>query len=155
VQEADLLLLVNDAEVPKGTDPGWTLADIPPKTKRIRVLNKIDLVDRQAARRDVDGEIEVEVSAKTGAGLVLLRNAILEAAGRLSEVEGVFLARERHLDVLARGAAHLENAERSFDQLDLAAEDLRLAQLALSEITGEVTADHLLGEIFSKFCIGK
>jgi tRNA modification GTPase len=155
VQEADLLLLVDDAEVPEGTDPGWTLADIPPKTKRIRVLNKIDLVDRQAARRDVDGEIEVEVSAKTGAGLVLLRTAILEAAGRLSEVEGVFLARERHLDVLARGAAYLENAERSFDQLDLAAEDLRLAQLALSEITGEVTADHLLGEIFSKFCIGK
>jgi tRNA modification GTPase len=155
VQDADLLLLVDDAGLGKRADEDWRLAEIPAKTKRIRVLNKIDLVHRQPAKRERSGYMEVEVSAKTGAGLELLRSAILEAAGRLAEVEGVFLARERHLDGLARAVAHVQNAEGSLNQLDLAAEDLRLAQLALSDITGEFTADDLLGEIFSKFCIGK
>jgi tRNA modification GTPase len=136
VQEADLLLLIDDAGSANRVDEDWTLAEIPANTKR-------------------GGYTEVEVSAKTGAGVELLRSAILEAAGRLPEIEGVFLARERHLDALARAGAHLQNAKSSLHQLDLAAEDLRLAQQALSEITGEFTADDLLGEIFSKFCIGK
>jgi tRNA modification GTPase len=155
VKDADLLLLVDDADLEKRMGQEWTLAEIPPKAKRIKVLNKIDLLHRLPTKRELSGETEVEVSAKTGAGLSLLRSAILEAAGRLPEGEGVFLARERHLGGLARAADHLQNAEGSLNQLDLAAEDLRLAQLALSEITGEFTADDLLGEIFSKFCIGK
>jgi tRNA modification GTPase len=155
VQDADLLLLVDDAGRGDRVDEDWTLAEIPSNTKRIKILNKIDLVCRDPAKRERGGDMEVEVSAKTGAGLELLRSAILEAAGRLPETEGVFLARARHLDGLARAAAHLQNADSSLNQLDLAAEDLRLAQHALSEITGEFTADDLLGEIFSKFCIGK
>lgn len=155
VQDADLLLLVDDVEHARLADQDWTLAQIPPTAKRIRVLNKIDLVDRQPGKREVGGQTQIEVSAKTGAGLALLRSAVLEAAGRLPEGEGVFLARERHLEGLARAAGHLQNAERSLTQLELSAEELRLAQLALSEITGEFTADDLLGEIFSKFCMGK
>ena len=155
VKDADLLLLIDDAAAGKRAGEDWTLAEIPPKAKKIRVLNKIDLIERQPIRREVGGETEIEVSAKTGAGLALLRSAIVEAAGRLPELEGAFLARERHLEALARAAKHLQDAESSFNQVDLAAEDLRLAQLALSEIMGEFTADDLLGEIFSKFCIGK
>jgi tRNA modification GTPase len=119
------------------------------------VLNKIDLVHRQPEKRERDGCVEVEVSAKTGAGLDLLRSAILETVGRLAQVEGAFLARERHLESLSQAAGHLYDAEQSLSQPDLVAEDLRLAQRALSQITGEFTADDLLGEIFSKFCIGK
>ncbi len=155
VQEADLLLLVDDAERGKSVDVDWTVAEIPPAAKQIKVLNKIDLVHRQPAQRQLDNVIEIEVSAKTGAGLTLLRSAILETAGRLPEAEGVFLARERHLESLTRAAAHLQNAEGSLGQVDLAADDLRLAQLALCEITGAFNADDLLGEIFSRFCIGK
>ena len=155
VQDADLLLLIDDAGRANRLDEDWNLAEIPANTRRIRVLNKIDLAGRHPVRRERGAYTEVEVSAKTGAGVELLRSAILEAAGRLPEIEGVFLARERHLDALARAGTHLQNAKSSLHQLDLAAEDLRIAQQALSEITGEFTADDLLGEIFSKFCIGK
>jgi tRNA modification GTPase len=155
VQVADLLLLVDDAERGKGTDQQWALAEIPATARRIRVLNKIDLVQREPAKRQSGGITEIQVSAKTGAGLPLLRSTILEAVGCLGDIEGVFLARERHLDALARAATHLQGAQHSVNQVDLAAEDLRLAQLALSEITGEFTADDLLGEIFCKFCLGK
>ena len=155
VQVADLLLLVDDAEREKGGDQHWALAEIPAAARRIRVLNKIDLVQREPAKLELGGITEIRVSAKTGAGLPLLRSTILEAAGRVGDIEGVFLARERHLDALARAATHLQGAQHSMNQVDLAAEDLRLAQLALSEITGEFTADDLLGEIFFKFCLGK
>ncbi|HEX7971037.1 MAG TPA: tRNA uridine-5-carboxymethylaminomethyl(34) synthesis GTPase MnmE, partial [Thiobacillus sp.] len=80
---------------------------------------------------------------------------LLEAAGWQAAGEGAFMARARHLDALARGAAHLTAAREATAQLELFAEELRLAQAALSEITGAFTADDLLGEIFSKFCIGK
>jgi tRNA modification GTPase len=155
VKDADLLLLVDDADVEKRVNGQWTLAGIPPKVKRIRVLNKIDLMRREPTKRELGGETEVEVSAKTGAGLALLRSAIFEAVGRLPELDDAFLARDRQLESLVRAVTHLQDAGDSLKQLDLAAEDLRLAQLALSEITGEFTADDLLGEIFSKFCIGK
>jgi tRNA modification GTPase len=155
VQDADLLLLVDEAELARSLAEAWSLAEIPVPAKRIRVLNKIDLVHRQPEKRERDGCVEVEVSAKTGAGLDLLRSAILETVGRLAEVEGAFLARERHLESLSQAAGHLYDAEQSLSQPDLVAEDLRLAQRALSQITGEFTADDLLGEIFSKFCIGK
>ena len=85
----------------------------------------------------------------------LLRNKLLEAAGCQAAGEGAFMARARHLDALGRAAGHLAAARATTAQLELFAEELRLAQVALSEITGEFTADDLLGEIFSKFCIGK
>jgi len=85
----------------------------------------------------------------------LLRAKLLEAAGWQAAGEGAFMARARHLEPLGRAASHLAAARASAAQLELFAEELRLAQAALSEITGEFTADDLLGEIFSKFCIGK
>jgi tRNA modification GTPase len=99
------------------------------------------------------------LSAKTGAGLDLLRQRLLEIAGWQAAPEGVFIARERHLHALRRVDAHLMEAAAHLAQqaqsLDLLAEELRLAQNALAEITGEFTADDLLGVIFSRFCIGK
>ena len=95
------------------------------------------------------------MSAKTGAGLEDLRAAIVEAAGWHPGGESVFLARERHLRALGRAKAHLDAAPERQPQWELFAEELRLAQEALGEIVGHTSADDLLGEIFSRFCIGK
>lgn len=101
----------------------------------------------------------IALSAKTGHGLDQLRRKLLHLAGWQSAPEGVFIARERHLHALRRVDAHLMEAAALLAQqaqsLDLLAEELRLAQNALSEITGEFSADDLLGVIFSRFCIGK
>jgi tRNA U34 5-carboxymethylaminomethyl modifying GTPase MnmE/TrmE len=105
------------------------------------------------------GMTGIHLSAKTGAGLEHLRHRLLELAGWQAAPEGVFIARERHLHALRRVDAHLMEAAahlaREAQALDLLAEELRLAQNALSEITGEFSADDLLGVIFSRFCIGK
>jgi tRNA modification GTPase len=101
----------------------------------------------------------VTLSAKTGEGLDLLRSKLLEVAGWQAAPEGIYIARERHVHALGRVQAHLAEADlllaREAQALDLLAEELRLAQNALNEITGEFGADDLLGVIFSKFCIGK
>jgi len=123
----------------------------------VTVINKIDL-SGEAARCE---ENSVWLSAKTGAGIDGLRARLRELAGWQHDTSGetVFLARERHLDALARAreslAAAAAHANQSDRALDLFAEELRLAGNALGEITGEVTADDLLGRIFSRFCIGK
>jgi tRNA modification GTPase len=100
----------------------------------------------------------VSLSARTGQGLEHLEAALLEIAG-WQDAEDTFIARERHLQALERGARHLGEARQELDvptpALELFAENLRLAQNALSEITGEFTPDDLLGEIFSRFCMGK
>jgi tRNA modification GTPase len=101
----------------------------------------------------------VLISAKTGAGLPALRQLLLQVVGWLAAPEGVFMARERHVRALHSVQADLETAAAQLGAacpaLDLLAEDLRQAQLHLSAITGAFTADDLLGEIFSSFCIGK
>ena len=99
------------------------------------------------------------LSARSGEGLQALRQRLLEVAGWQAPPEGVFIARERHVQALRRVQAHLEAANEHLaaqaGMLELLAEDLRLAQNALSEITGAFSADDLLGVIFSSFCIGK
>jgi tRNA modification GTPase len=115
------------------------------------VHNKIDVTGEPPRLR---GD-EVWLSAKHGAGVDLLRDRLLEAAGWQAAGEGVFMARARHLDALGRAARHIDAARGAAAQLELFAEELRLAQAALAEITGEFTADDLLGEIFGAFCIGK
>ena len=125
---------------------------LPAQGSRIDVVNKIDLVPGTPPGRRGDA---VYVSAKTGAGLDALRAALLEAAGWRSADESVFLARERHLRALAKAQGHLAAAAARQAQWEFFAEELRLAQDALGEITGRVSADDLLGEIFSRFCIGK
>jgi len=144
---ADLLLVVLDAVNPQ--PPAETL---PAGLKRIDVLNKIDLVSGAAPGKR-DGA--VHVSAKTGAGLDALRAELLEAAGWSARGESVFLARERHLRALEQARARLAAAAAQDAQWEFFAEELRLAQEALGAITGQVSADALLGEIFSRFCIGK
>jgi tRNA modification GTPase len=97
----------------------------------------------------------VWISAKLGTGIELLKQAILEAAGAEVSSEGTFTARQRHIDALRVAAAHVTRAGNCVETPEFAAEELRLAQAALSRITGEYLADDLLGEIFSRFCIGK
>jgi tRNA modification GTPase len=150
VDKADVALLLVDAAHGLGERESAILQRLP-QVARLTIHNKID-VTAEAPR--VVGD-EIWLSAKTGAGIELLRGKLLEAAGWQAAGEGAFMARARHLDALGRAAGHLAAARESAAQLELFAEELRLAQAALSEITGEFTADDLLGEIFSTFCIGK
>ena len=122
-------------------------------TPVIDVWNKVDSVEPVASRTGIT------LSAKTGVGLAELRQALLKAAGWQAQAGGIFIARERHVQALLRVQQHLEMAAQHLraqaQLLDLLAEELRLGQNALNEITGEFTSDDLLGVIFSKFCIGK
>ena len=149
-EKADVALLLVDAAHGLSEREAAILARLPPVV-RLTIHNKID-VTGEAPR--VAGD-EVWLSARTGAGIDLLRGKLLASAGWQAAGEGAFMARARHLDALGRAAGHLAVARESTGQLELFAEELRLAQAALSEITGEFTADDLLGEIFSSFCIGK
>ncbi|GAA4409044.1 tRNA uridine-5-carboxymethylaminomethyl(34) synthesis GTPase MnmE [Quisquiliibacterium transsilvanicum] len=135
-------------------------ARLPAGVPIVRVLNKIDLAGEGARVERVGGRPSaVWLSARGGEGVELLRAALLELAGWQGAGESQFIARERHLQALRAASDHLdaaeENARRRGEQLELFAEELRLAQEALSEITGEFTPDDLLGVIFSRFCIGK
>jgi tRNA modification GTPase len=128
---------------------------LPQRLRRVVVHNKIDLAG--AAPRIVaekDGTA-VYLSAKTGEGVDLLRKTLLQHAGWQSAEESVFIARERHLVALRRAAERLEAAASHTRSAELFAEELRLAQSELAAITGEFSADDLLGEIFARFCIGK
>jgi tRNA modification GTPase len=129
---------------------------LPPATPVIHVWNKADAAAESALLEAQGG---VLISAKTGAGLQDLKTQLLHVVGWQSAPEGVFMARERHVQALHEVTKHLTRAGSQLHAkkpaLDLLAEDLRQAQRALSQITGEFTPDDLLGEIFSKFCIGK
>jgi tRNA modification GTPase len=131
-----------------------TLAEkLPASVPVIDVWNKVDLAASAPTGH------AIRLSAKTGEGLDALRKELLEAAGWQAAPEGVYIARERHVQALRRVDGHLGQAAAHLAQqaqaLDLLAEELRLAQNALNEITGEFTSDDLLGVIFSSFCIGK
>ena len=130
-------------------------ARLPPERPILRVWNKIDLAGVPA---HADGDA-VWLSARSGAGIELLRAALLRLAGWQGAGEGTFIARERHLQALRAAREHLAvahaHAQRNDEVLDLFAEELRLAQQALGSITGAFGADDLLGVIFSRFCIGK
>ena len=132
-------------------------AQLPPaladSDRLLHVFNKADASDAAATSAGLT------LSARTGQGLAELRRALLERAGWQAQPEGLFIARARHVQALLRTADHLAQARAQAAQadaaLDLLAEELRLAHDALGEITGAFTADDLLGEIFSRFCIGK
>jgi tRNA modification GTPase len=123
------------------------------------VWNKLDAVLEGVAPGGGTADGVVSLSAKTGAGLDTLRRKLLAVAGWQAAPEGVYIARERHVQALRRVEAHLLEAAGHLAlgarSLDLLAEELRLAQNALNEITGEFSPDDLLGVIFSSFCIGK
>ncbi len=152
VAEADLIIHVSDpatdADMPPGTEAGVG-------KRIIHVHNKIDLIGVPARAESIAGVEHVWLSAKSGTGIELLKVAITRAAGVQVLGEGVFIARQRHIVALHTATRHVQEARARLASPELAAEELRLAQSALSELTGEHAADDLLGEIFSRFCIGK
>ena len=121
----------------------------------VEVANKIDLLETPIPAESACSDIRVCISAKTGQGIDALKTELLRAAGWQPSGESLFAARERHMQALTNARTHLSAARLHRTQLELLAEELRLAQRELSAITGEFSADDLLGEIFSRFCIGK
>jgi tRNA modification GTPase len=145
---ADLVVVVEEAAA--AAAPSLPRAGLAAQAQCIVVYNKADLAPGFEPPAGA-----IAVSAKTGLGLEALRKAILAAAGWSSTGESVYLARERHLRALEKARAHIEAAQLELVRWELFAEELRLAHGALAAITGEFTADDLLGQIFSRFCIGK
>jgi tRNA modification GTPase len=162
MQRADRVLYVVDAAAAQSEREARGFAappkDLPPDVPVTWVVNKIDLLGQSPGITSDDGTTRIHLSARTGAGLELLRDHLKTEAGFGAGQSGAFSARRRHLDALLRARDLVTAAAatlRSSRAVELFAEDLRLAQRALSEITGELTSDDLLGEIFGSFCIGK
>lgn len=155
IGQADVILQIVDARA--GVTPAdlAIAARLPHGIERIVVENKADLAQRDCARHTERGSVHLTLSARSGVGVSLLHDELLRVAGWRGHGEDALLARARHLDALAEAEARLSAASGQLARLELAAEELRLAQEALSGITGEFTADDLLGMIFGKFCIGK
>lgn len=165
IGEADAVLFLHD--LTRCDEPAYQAGDaaiaasLPPGVTVLQVWNKLDqcAAPARAALMQRLQEGELAVSAKLGEGLQSLRERLLAVAGWQQAGDGLFMARERHLQALARVDGHLASAAELLaaraEHLDLLAEELRLAQQALGDITGEFSADDLLGEIFSRFCIGK
>jgi tRNA modification GTPase len=161
IEAADAVLFLHD--LTRLSQPDYAVAEaeiaktltdkLPARVPVIDIWNKVDVLD--GVRRE-DG---IVLSAKTGAGLDALRRKLLEIAGWQAAPEGVYIARERHVQALRRVDGHLKEAALHLSAkaqfLDLLAEELRLGQNALNEITGEFSSEDLLGVIFSSFCIGK
>ena len=152
MQKADLILLLCDAKQPNNLADDEIIALLPNNLPMLRVYNKLDTCPNLEI---IDSPSEVAVSAKTGENISALRLKILNLVGWRDMASGAFMARERHLNALQHAKSHLFAAESARDLPELFAEELRLAQAQLSSITGEFSPDDLLGEIFSRFCIGK
>jgi tRNA modification GTPase len=161
IARADRVLYVVDAGVAGGSDAErWAaeLEGLPAGVAVTLVFNKIDLTGLPARLDDAAVPPRVFLSARTGAGLELLRAHLKAGAGYSESGSGALAARRRHLAALDRARQHVHSAAATLNTtraFELFAEDLRLAQQALAEITGEFTSDDLLGEIFRSFCIGK
>ena len=161
VEKAGAALLITEAGEMAGVKEAEILNRLRPNLPVASVYNKIDLFGRAIVSRGTSpgGPNEhhkvLQVSALMGDGIDELREWLLDVAGWQPGSEGVFLARERHLRALDEAAVHVTAASLLEGQYELFAEELRLAQRALTQITGEFTSDDLLGEIFSRFCIGK
>jgi len=158
IERSDVVLLLVDSLSGVGEADREILQRLPANLQRITIYNKIDLAERHAERHEEIDGVAISLSAKANQGIDLLRQELLRIAG-WHQTEDVFIARERHLRALAAAQEHVAAArsvvESVLPALELFAEELRLAQQALGEITGEFTADDLLGVIFSRFCIGK
>jgi tRNA modification GTPase len=154
IERADVVILLVDARHGVCDPDRAILAKLPVKLARITIYNKVDLAGRSAERHEEGDGVAISLSAKHGEGIDLLRHELLRIAG-WHPAENVFIARERHLRALADARKQIAAAQAQLPQLELFAEELRVAQAALSSITGRFSSDDLLGEIFGRFCIGK
>jgi tRNA modification GTPase len=155
MSKADLVLYLIDVSAETS---GVSTDDLPAGVPVVLLVNKIDLVGMPARIDAGATPVEIHLSAETGEGLDLLRGHLKQLAGHQGADNGALSARRRHLDALIRARQHVRQGAENFQgtrALELFAEDLRLAQACLGEITGEFGSDDLLGEIFRSFCIGK
>ena len=162
IEQADRVLFMVDGTTTAATEPGdiWPdfIARLPATLPITVVRNKADVTGETLGMTEVNNHSLIRLSARTGEGIDVLRNHLKASMGFAGNTEGGFLARRRHLQALELAATHLLQGK---EQLlgakagELLAEELRVAQQSLSEITGEFTSDDLLGRIFSSFCIGK
>lgn len=155
MHRADLILLLLDASQGMTANDVAILAGLPADIPRILVCNKVDLLKGKTPADAIVQNPHVYISAKTGEGVEELLSKVLETVGWRDQESGAFMARGRHLRALQDTQYHLQQAQQVLSRAELFAEELRLAQRCLSEITGEYTSEDLLGEIFSRFCIGK
>lgn len=159
VENADIVLLLKSADQKEAESQEEAMSLIQPRLREgvqfLHIFNKIDLVEG-SAQKESDA---IGISVKTGEGIDALIQRLKAIAGESDNAEGDFLARARHLDCIARACEHIRlisgECVGKTVGLDIAAEELRLAGMALGEIVGKTTSDDLLGMIFSKFCIGK
>lgn len=162
IDKADRILLVVDASTTSTLDHKQLETEffttLPPDDRITIIENKIDLTSAKPTIKQVDGVTVISLSAQTQDGIELLREHLKTCMGYQSHLEGSFTARRRHLDALERAKQALLEGQQQLHLHragEILAEELRLAQQALSEITGEFTTDDLLGRIFASFCVGK
>lgn len=156
--QAEIALYLIDDRIGITTEDEVLLKQLPSQLKVLVVANKCDLSGRKPDSASVNSYELIRLSAAEGQGLELLTSAIKQIAGVTDNAEGIFSARTRHVDALRRALALSQDAQARLLEgatPELAAEELRLAQEALAEITGQFSSDDLLGKIFSQFCIGK
>jgi len=161
IKSADAVLWIQDASAKEDARKNESLAELgeelPANVPIITVRNKTDLTAENPGLQHKPS-LTLNISAKTGAGTDALREQMLKLAGHKDLGEGAFTARRRHIDALGRAEAHFQAGRNALEKAkagELLAEELRLAQEALGQITGSFTSDDLLGKIFSEFCIGK
>ncbi|MDP0043681.1 tRNA uridine-5-carboxymethylaminomethyl(34) synthesis GTPase MnmE [Glaesserella parasuis] len=162
IEQADHVLLMIDSNESQADSfqQEWAtfLAKLPKNIPVTVIRNKVDLTGEAESLVQADNFTVIRLSAQTKVGVDLLREHLKKSMGYQSSIEGGFIARRRHLVALETAAEHLERGHIQLTQFyagELLAEELRMVQNALSEITGQFTSDDLLGNIFSSFCIGK
>ncbi|HJF74947.1 MAG TPA: tRNA uridine-5-carboxymethylaminomethyl(34) synthesis GTPase MnmE [Gallibacterium anatis] len=162
IDQADRVLFMLDSTTTDETLPEkiWPefMSRLPPSIPVTIIRNKADISGEAEGIRTENGYTTITLSAKTQQGIQLLKEHLKESIGYQTVTEGGFLARRRHLEALKQAAQHLQQGHIQLTQFyagELLAEELKMAQNALSEITGQFTSDDLLGNIFSSFCIGK
>ena len=159
IDKADCILLVTDASQPMDNDfLAEFKLDIQQQKRLTLVRNKCDITGEQAAIAEHNGRVEITLSARQQTGIDLLREHLKQRAGYQQQQEGGFAARRRHIEAIEKALEYLQAGLQQLVEAgagELLAEDLRYCQQYLGEITGKLSADELLGEIFSSFCIGK
>ena len=162
INQADRVLFMLDATDTDETDPHQIWPDfidkLPEKMEITVIRNKVDLSKEQVGSQEINNQTVINLSAKNNAGIDLVKDHLKQIMGYKGATEGGFMARRRHLEALNHAAEHLEIGQTQLELHiagELLAEELRLTQQYLNEITGEFTSDDLLGQIFSSFCIGK